>query len=185
MQCIYHIYNFGNYGDIQQYHCNCQKCFILQWWGDYGHVHIYKSVLWTLEKLRKTSFCHEMINFSARQGVIVAVFEIGSQFWAQKSRCPNFDELEKKNKASIYRKCQYIWLLLQNKYFIFSFFYKQLFSPRLWNTGLVSSGASLASWEEGSSLALVGHASSDGVTIKMPYGVDVLYRPASHPIFSY
>ena len=27
--------------------------------------------------------------------------------------------------------------------------------------------------------------SSDGVTIKMPYGVDVLHRPASHPIFSY
>ena len=34
-------------------------------------------------------------------------------------------------------------------------------------------------------LALVGHPSSDGVTIKMPYGVDVLHRPASHPIFSY
>ena len=31
-----------------------------------------------------------------------------------------------------------------------------------------------------------GHPSSDGVTIKMPYGVDVLlHRPASHPIFSY
>ena len=27
--------------------------------------------------------------------------------------------------------------------------------------------------------------SSDGVTIKMPYGVDVLHPPASHPIFSY
>ena len=34
-------------------------------------------------------------------------------------------------------------------------------------------------------LALVGHPSSDGVTIKMSYGVDVLHRPASHPIFSY
>ena len=40
-------------------------------------------------------------------------------------------------------------------------------------------------WGEGASLALVGHPSSDGVTIKMPYGVDVLHRPASHPIFSY
>ena len=59
-------------------------------------------------KLGKTSFCHEMINFSARQGVILAVFEIGSRFWAQKNWCPKFDELEKKNKASIYRKCQYI-----------------------------------------------------------------------------
>ena len=25
----------------------------------------------------------------------------------------------------------------------------------------------------------------DGVTIKIPYGVDVLHRPALHPIFSY
>ena len=32
-------------------------------------------------------------------------------------------------------------------------------------------------------LALVGHPSSDGVMIKMPYGVDVLHWPASHPIF--
>ena len=35
------------------------------------------------------------------------------------------------------------------------------------------------------SLALVGHLFSDGVMIKMPYGVDVLHQPASHPIFSY
>ena len=53
------------------------------------------------------------------------------------------------------------------------------------DSGLVSSGVSLTSWGEGASLALVGHPSSDGVTIKMPYGVDVLHRPASHPIFSY
>ena len=57
--------------------------------------------------------------------------------------------------------------------------------PRLWNTGLVSSRASLTSWGEGVCLALVGYPSSDGVTIKMPYGVDVLHCPASHPIFSY
>ena len=38
---------------------------------------------------------------------------------------------------------------------------------------------------EGASLALVGNPSSDGITIKMPYGVDVLHQPASHPIFSY
>ena len=58
-------------------------------------------------------------------------------------------------------------------------------SPRHWNTRLVSNGASLTSSEESVSLALVGNPSSDGVTIKMPYGVDVLHRPASHPIFSY
>ena len=34
--------------------------------------------------------------------------------------------------------------------------------------------ASLTTWGEGASLPLVGHPSSDGVTIKMPYGVDVL-----------
>ena len=41
------------------------------------------------------------------------------------------------------------------------------------------------SWGEGASLAMVGHSFSDGVTIKMPYGVDVSYRPASQFIFSY
>ena len=58
-------------------------------------------------------------------------------------------------------------------------------SPRHWNAGLVSSRASLTSWGEGASLALVGCPSSDEVTIKMPYGVDVLHQPASHPILSY
>ena len=54
------------------------------------------------------------------------------------------------------------------------------------NTGLVPSGASLTSRGEGASLAaLVGHPSSDGVTIKMPYGVEVLHPPALHPSFSY
>ena len=59
-------------------------------------------------------------------------------------------------------------------------------SPRHWNTGLVSSGVSLTSWGEGASLALVGHPSSDDITIKIPYEVDaLLHWPASHPIFSY
>ena len=54
------------------------------------------------------------------------------------------------------------------------------------NTGVVSIGVSLTSWGEGASLALVGHTSSNGITIKIPYGVDVLLRqPALHPIFSY
>ena len=68
----------------------------------------------------------------------------------------------------------------------FSFEYLHTYFPRRhWNTALVSNGASLTSWGEGASLALVGHPSSDGVTIKMPYGVDVFHRPALHPIFSY
>ena len=45
----------------------------------------------------------------------------------------------------------------------------------------MSSGASLTSWGEGASLALVSHSSSDGATIKMPYRVDVLHQPALHP----
>ena len=47
----------------------------------------------------------------------------------------------------------------------------------------MSSRASLTSWGKGASLALVGHASTDAVRIKMPYEVDVLHRPASHPTF--
>ena len=38
--------------------------------------------------------------------------------------------------------------------------------------------ASLFSWGEGASLALAGDLSSDGVTIKIPYGVDVLHTPS-------
>ena len=60
------------------------------------------------------------------------------------------------------------------------------FSPTHRNTGLVYSGVSLISWGEGVSLALVGHPSSDHITIKITYGVDVLlHRPASYPIVSY
>ena len=35
------------------------------------------------------------------------------------------------------------------------------------------------------SLCLVGHTSSECITIKMPYGVHVLHGSALHPIFSY
>ena len=59
-------------------------------------------------------------------------------------------------------------------------------SLRHWNTGLVSSRVSLISWGEGASLVLVDHPSSDGITMKILYGVDVLLnQPTSHPIFSY
>ena len=44
-------------------------------------------------------------------------------------------------------------------------------------------GASLTSWGEGVSLASVGHPSSDGITIKMPYGVDVLHQQLHTPSF--
>ena len=49
------------------------------------------------------------------------------------------------------------------------------FSPKTSRTGLVPSRDSLTSWGEGAFLALVGHPSSDDVTIKMPYGIDVLH----------
>ena len=42
------------------------------------------------------------------------------------------------------------------------------------NTVLVSSGVTLTSWGEDVSLDLVGHPSSDGIKIKLPYGVDFL-----------
>ena len=44
------------------------------------------------------------------------------------------------------------------------------------------SGASLTSWGGGAFLTLVGSTSSDGVTIKMPYRVNVLYQTVSFPI---
>ena len=54
------------------------------------------------------------------------------------------------------------------------------------NKNLVSSEVSFTPWGEGASLALVGHHSIDGITIKILYGVDfLLHPPASHPIFSY
>lgn len=48
---------------------------------------------------------------------------------------------------------------------------------------MLSSGVSLTLRGEGSYLALVSHPSSDDVTIKMPYEVDVLNQSALHPIF--
>ena len=53
--------------------------------------------------------------------------------------------------------------------------------PIVRNKGL----ASLTSWGEGASLVLFALTSSDSVMIKMSYWVNVLHRPASHPIFSY
>ena len=69
--------------------------------------------------------------------------------------------------------------------------YMRFFFPLRWLVLLIFiywvgvQGGHLTLCGEGASLALVDHPSSDGVTIKMPYGVDVLHRPASHPIFSY
>ena len=51
--------------------------------------------------------------------------------------------------------------------------------------GWCPAGPVLPHQAEDASLALVDHPSRDGVTTKMPYEVDVLHRPASHPIFSY
>ena len=91
--------------------------------------------------------------------------------------------------------CIYIYIYSYICIYIYSyihvFIYRENFSAK--EVGLgdhiictgVSSGIRLTSWGEGVSLALVGHHSSDGVTIKMPYGVDILHRPALHPIFSY
>ena len=47
----------------------------------------------------------------------------------------------------------------------------------------MSRGDILTSWGEVASLALVGHPSSDGIMIKMPYGVDVLHQQLRTPSF--
>ena len=47
----------------------------------------------------------------------------------------------------------------------------------------MSSRASLTSWREGASLALVGHPSSHGVTIKLPYQVDAFIDQLRTPSF--
>ena len=60
------------------------------------------------------------------------------------------------------------------------------FSTKHWNTGLVSRGISLTSWGKGASIAWVGHLSSDGFTISIPYEVDpLLHWPALHLNYSY
>ena len=71
------------------------------------------------------------------------------------------------------------------KYFMAPFYGWGSTASRLEPLWLVSSGASLTSRGKGASLALVANPFSDGVTIKMSYGVDVLHRPASHSIISY
>ena len=79
----------------------------------------------------------------------------------------------------------WIWLVFCFRLKTFARF--QIFARflRHWNTGLVSSSASLTSWGDGASLALADHPSSDCATIKIPYEVDVLHRPALHSIFLY
>ena len=68
-----------------------------------------------------------------------------------------------------------------SKYFFFNKYEKlwllkgRTFSQRYWNTRFVCSRVSLTSWGEGAHLALVRHPSSDGVTIKIPYQVDLYY----------
>ena len=44
--------------------------------------------------------------------------------------------------------------------------------------GWCPAGPVVTSWGEGASLALIDYPSSDGITTKMPYDVDVLHRPA-------
>ena len=56
---------------------------------------------------------------------------------------------------------------------VFYYFHRDVLGQRCY-TGLVSSEASLTSWGEGASFALVGHPSCGCVMIKLPYGVDVL-----------
>ena len=55
--------------------------------------------------------------------------------------------------------------------------YSSVLFPEILKYWVGVSETSLTSWGEGASLALVGNPSSDHVTIKMPYGVDILHQP--------
>ena len=57
-----------------------------------------------------------------------------------------------------------------NDYIDYNVYNDLMISPRHWSTRLVSSRASLTSWGEGASLALVCEPSSDAVTIKCLMG---------------
>ena len=72
-------------------------------------------------------------------------------------------------------------MLSRTEGFIYQKYYPAGLVSTSW-AGLVTSWASLTSWGEGASFALVVRASSDGITIKLLSGVDVLQQPASHPI---
>ena len=85
------------------------------WWHSTISLQLPKTfhlavvrILWTcsyikvsvvdIGKIEKNKLLLQNDQFFSKAGVILAVFEIGSLFWAQKNWCPNFDELEKKTK---------------------------------------------------------------------------------------
>ena len=74
----------------------------------------------------------------------------------------------------------YLWTLLRNK--VFSCSENNSKTLKYW---VAIQRGQFYLMGEGASLSLVDYPSSNGVTIKMPYGVNVLHRPASHPVFSY
>ena len=109
-----------------------------------------------------------------------------SFFWYCRYKGNDGTVLSFKSKTKI-NKQEIFWLtqvILVDCYVMLCHFWL-LCRYRYWNTELVSSSVSLTSWGEGASLVLVGNPSNDSVTVKMPYGVDVLHQPSSHPIFSY
>ena len=142
--------------------------------------HVLK-LIWSTAKCRQIKFCNTWYYIVVFVTLLVC---FSSKFQATnvfpkhilKSKLPD-NLIQARNKCFCH--------LIVNSFLcnIFCKFLIKFFSPGLWNTGFVSSGASLTSWREGVSLALVGHPSADGVTIKTPYGVDILHQPASYPIF--
>ena len=78
---------------------------------------------------------------------------------------------------------RHLWDILWDIYIHIRSMRHLLFLPRHWNTGLVSSEVSLNSCGESGSLALAGNPSSDGIMIKIPYGVNILNQPHT-PSFS-
>ena len=79
--------------------------------------------------------------------------------------------LDQRGVAFFLGKVFKVWKVTKN-HTCFAWFDQPLAS-RHWNTVLVSSGVSLTSWSEGASLVLVGQLSSDGMTTKIPSGVNL------------
>ena len=123
----------------------------------------------TLQTYHKSTYTGLLLNFRSFTLFSYKVSAIDKLFKICSNWKSSHNDMQKIKFSLI--KIAYL-LFLINKIIKMYLFHK--------HSGLVSSGASLTSWEEGASLALVGHPSSDGVMIKMPYGVDVLHRPASH-----
>ena len=160
---------------------------------------------WKSHPLKKTGRVLEVvkvIEFKSRKSkkrpkISLKSLYSRSHMWCEKERFPRF--LDTKGECSKYISKSKLILFSFSKPMWIKTFHHNRNQAVAWitnkceydeslhrNTGLVSSGVSLTLWGEVASFAVFGHSFSDGITVKIPCGVDVLlYLPASHPAFSY